>query len=256
MVEMRFKDKVMIATGCASGIGKATAKLFGSEGAKLILVDINEKELNVVVNELQKNDVQVFAYIGDVSESETAQETVAMARNKFGRLDILFNNAAFNPVGNLVDTPEDVWDRTMNVNVKSAYLFIKYGIPLMEENGGGVIINTASIAAYRASNNESAYSISKAAILHMTNNVARNFGRRGIRCNAICPGYVPSLMFNRRECMTQEEIDARNAKGAELCPMGCIGSYEDMANAVAFLASDDAAFISASAIKIDGALVC
>lgn len=249
---MRFSGKVVIMTGAAGGLGRAAAKLFSSEGATLVLVDRDEQGLRDIVRELKHNGGDVSYVVGDVSKAAVADEAVNVAVNDYGRIDVLFNNAGINPVGNIVDTPEDVWDLTLNVNLKSAYLFSARAIPVMEKTGGGTIVNTASIASFKASTAEAAYSVSKAAVLQLTRVTAKDFAKRGIRANAICPGFLPEYMADRRVSASKEQQLARSKRAAELVPFGREGTYEEMAHLVAFLASDESSYCTGIGITADG----
>ena len=249
---MRFKDKIIMATGVATGLGRVAAGLFAREGAKLLLVDYNEAELQQLVAQLHGQGVVAAAVVGDVSKSEVADAAIARVEAVYGRLDILLNNAGINPVGNIVDTPEDVWDRTIAVNLRSAYLFSARAIPLMEKNGGGTIVNTASIASFKASTAEAAYSVSKAGLLQLTRVIAKDFAARGIRANAVCPGFLPTYMADRLQGASDEQQAARSRKAAELVPMGREGSYEEIADIIAFLASDQSSYMNGAGITADG----
>lgn len=249
---MRFLNKVVLATGVATGLGRVTAQLFVDEGAKLVLVDYNEGELQKVVAELQASGGQVSAVTGDVSRVEVADAAIAQVEAEHGRLDILLNNAGINPVGNIVDTPVDVWDRTIAVNLRSAYLFASRAIPLMERGGGGTIVNTASIASFKASTAEAAYSVSKAGLLQLTKVIAKDFAARGIRANAVCPGFLPTYMADRLKGATEDQQAMRSRRAAELVPMGREGTYEEIAHIIAFLASDESSYMNGAAITADG----
>lgn len=249
---MRFLDKIVLATGVATGLGRVTAELFAREGAKLVLVDYNEAELNSVVQELRTGGAQVMSVVGDVSHADVADAAIERIEAEYGRLDILLNNAGINPVGNIVDTPEDVWDRTIAVNLRSAYLFSARAIPLMERHGGGTIVNTASIASFKASTAEAAYSVSKAGLLQLTKVIAKDFAVRGIRANAVCPGFLPKYMADRLQGASQEQQATRSRRAAELVPMGREGTYEEIANIIAFLASEESSYMNGAGITADG----
>ena len=168
---MRFSNKVLLATGAATGLGRTTAKIFADEGCRLVLVDIAASPLTHMTEALRAAGTSAETVIGDVSDAETAQRAVRLAIEKFGRVDVLFNNAGMNPVGTIANTPETAWDRTMDVNLKSAYLFSHAAIPAMIATGGGAIVNTASIAGQRASKAEAVYSVSKAGMIMLTRTI-------------------------------------------------------------------------------------
>lgn len=250
---MRFINKTVLATGVATGLGRVTAELFAREGAKLVLVDYNEDELRALTNSLRSKGTAVASVIGDVSLPEVADEAVARIESEFGRLDILLNNAGINPVGNIVDTPVEVWDRTIAVNLRSAYLFSSKAIPLMECGGGGTIVTTASIASFKASTAEAAYSVSKAGLLQLTKVIAKDFAARGIRANAVCPGFLPKYMADRLQGASEDQQAMRSRRAAELVPMGREGTYEEIANIIAFLASEQSSYMNGAAVIADGA---
>lgn len=249
---MRFEKKIVLATGVATGLGSVAAKLFANEGAAFVLVDFNEQALLTIVSELKNAGAQVSYVVGDVSQASVADAAIAKAEADFGRLDILLNNAGINPVGNIVDTPEDVWDRTIAVNLKSAYLFSARAIPLMEKTGGGVIVNTASIASFKASTAEAAYSVSKAGLLQLTRVTAKDFAARGIRANALCAGFLPKYMSDRRAGASEEQQQVRSQRAAGLVPLGREGTYEEMAELLAFLASDQSSYVTGVGLTADG----
>lgn len=252
---MRFSRKVTIITGAGSGLGAAASRLFGAEGASLILIDYSEVRLSKVAQEIgEKTGSEVHQIVGDVSLDRTAQQAVDTAKSRFGRLDIVVNNAAINPVGSLVDTDEETWDRIMGVNLKAAYLMAHRGIPLMAKGGGGVIVNIASTAVFKASYKEAAYGISKAGLVHLTRTLARDFAADNIRAIAINPGFLPTYTQDRLPNMTEAHREARSKKAAEMVPLGREGTYEEYANVVAFLASDDASYITGTSIVVDGGL--
>lgn len=252
-VVKRFDQKVVLATGVATGLGCVTAELFAREGAKLVLVDYNERDLEALVARLHASGTNVSAVVGDVSKSEVAEAAIAKVEAQHGRLDILFNNAGINPVGNIVDTSDEIWDRTIAVNLRSAFLFSSRAIPLMERFGGGTIVSTASIASFKASTAEAAYSVSKAGLLQLTKVIAKDFGARGIRANAVCPGFLPTYMADRLQGASEQQQQMRSRRAAELVPMGREGTYEEIAEIIAFLASEQSSYMNGAGIVADGA---
>jgi len=249
----RFTDKIVLATGVATGLGCVTAELFAREGAKLVLVDYNERDLQALVERLRVSGATASAVVGDVSQSDVANAAIARVEAEHCRLDILINNAGINPVGNIVDTPDDVWDRTIAVNLRSAYLFSSRAIPLMERFGGGTIVSTASIASFKASTAEAAYSVSKAGLLQLTKVIAKDFGSRGIRANAVCPGFLPKYMADRLQGASEQQQEMRSRRAAELVPMGREGTYEEIADIIAFLASEQSSYMNGAGVVADGA---
>lgn len=254
MSSTRFADRVVIATGAASGLGLATARQFAREGASLVLVDRAEEQLRDAATQFSGTGAKVVPVVGDVSRASTAQAAVQAAMSHFGRLDVLFNNAGIDPLDatTLVQTTEELWDAIIDVNVKSAYLFAKESIPAMIAAGGGAIVNTASSAGMRASTREAAYGISKAAVIALTRSLARDFTHQGIRTNAICPGFLEAITTDRRATMSDTEKAARRARASELVPLGREGTYEEVARSVLFLASSESSYTSGAALLIDG----
>jgi NAD(P)-dependent dehydrogenase (short-subunit alcohol dehydrogenase family) len=250
----RFEDRVVVATGAASGLGLATVRQFAAEGAHLVLVDRAEQALMEVVAELVGNGTKAVAVVGDVSRAATATHAVQTALTEFGRVDVLFNNAGIDPLEatTLVETSEELWDAVIDVNVKSAYLFAKQAIPAMIAGGGGAIVNTASSAGLKASPREAVYGISKAAVIALTRALARDFTSQGIRTNAICPGFLECITTDRRATMTEEQKSARRALAGTLVPLGREGSYDEVARSILFLASPESSYTSGAALLIDG----
>ena len=249
---MRFSGQAALITGGASGLGLAVARLLASEGASLVLVDWDGDALEAAAGALGARRVQ-----GDASEWDTAKAAVDLARSTFGRLDVLFNNAGIDPLRarSVVETAETDWDRVMDVNVRSAYVFTRAAIPLMREGGGGSIVNTASIAGLRPGADEAAYSVSKAAMVSLTQSTALDFAAVRIRANCVCPGFMELVMTDRRRDLTDEQQAARAAGAAARVPLGRQGTYEEVAKTVAFLASSDASYVTGAALVVDGGLL-
>lgn len=244
-------------TGAASGLGLAVARQMAAEGARLLLVDWDERGLEGAVAALEASGTDARRVRGDVSLPETADEAVAVAKADLGGLDVLVNNAGVDPLRarSVVETEVGDWDRVLEVNVRSAYLMSRAAIPAMRDRGGGAIVNTASIAGLKPAPGEAAYSVSKAAMVSLTGTLALDFARYGIRANCICPGFMEMVMTDRRRDLSDEQLAARAEGAAARVPLGRQGTYEEVAKAVLFLASDDASYITGAALVVDGGLL-
>jgi NAD(P)-dependent dehydrogenase (short-subunit alcohol dehydrogenase family) len=251
---MRFSGKTALVTGVASGLGRAVAQALANEGARLVLVDRAKDQLENLVLLLRGEGADVAELVGDVSREETSQQAVALARSRFSSLDILINNAGINPTGTISQTDPAMWQQALDINLKSAYLFCREAIPHMVEAGKGVIVNTASIAGQRASTAEAVYGVSKAGLIMLTRTIARDYGAKGIRANAICPGVLESVMADRLTRMSAEQVAARDQRFAPTVPLGRLGTYEEIAKATLFLASEDASYVNGAQLTVDGGL--
>ncbi|WP_105439359.1 SDR family NAD(P)-dependent oxidoreductase [Neorhizobium sp. T25_13] len=251
---MRFSGKTALVTGVASGLGRAVAQALANEGARLVLVDRAKDQLENLVLLLRGEGADVVELVGDVSREETSQQAVALARSRFSSLDILINNAGINPTGTISQTDPAMWQQALDINLKSAYLFCREAIPHMVEAGKGVIVNTASIAGQRASTAEAVYGVSKAGLIMLTRTIARDYGAKGIRANAICPGVLESVMADRLTRMSAEQVAARDQRFAPTVPLGRLGTYEEIAKATLFLASEDASYVNGAQLTVDGGL--
>jgi len=244
--------RVAIITGAATGIGRATALLFARAGARLVLADVRAEELAQAVAAVREVGGDPVAVTADLAKAEDCAAVVAAADHAAGRLDVLFNNAGVGTmvVGGTVETIElERWDLAQDVNVRGIYLVSRAAVPLMRWSGGGSIINTASVSAFRssASRPSHAYAASKGAVLALTHAMAASYGSDRIRVNAICPGTI-------RTRLTADIIDRveREAAAGRNIPLGRVGEPEDIAGCALFLASDDAAWISGTHIVVDG----
>ncbi|WP_143545792.1 SDR family NAD(P)-dependent oxidoreductase [Rhodococcus sp. 14-2470-1a] len=250
----RFTDRTVIITGGASGLGLATARRFAAEGANLVIVDWNKEVLDDCVADLKLQGTKVIGVQGDVSQPDTARRAVADAVEHFGTVHVLFNNAGIDPMNarSLVETTEEEWDSILGVNLKGMFLFVREAIPVMQANGGGAIINTASSAGMKASPQESAYGISKAAIIALTRSLARDFTSSNIRSNAICPGFLEQMPSDRRAGVPDDALRARSKKAESIVPLGREGTYAEVSQSVLFLASDESSYTSGAALLMDG----
>ncbi|GAA3411555.1 SDR family NAD(P)-dependent oxidoreductase [Paenibacillus hodogayensis] len=246
---MGLQGKVAVITGAGAGIGKATAILFAREGCKLVINDYNPQAAEQTVAEIRALGGQAVMSCGDVASQEVALRTVETAVDAFGTIDILFNNAGIVLPGEgyIVDVTEEVWDQTIRVNLKGTYQFCKAVLPLMVKQGGGSIINASSIVALTGGYAWDAYTASKGGVLALTRSLAVEYGASHIRVNAICPGII-------RTAMTEKDINNPEEHQALLAstPMRRLGSPDEVAQSVLFLASDASSFITGIALPIDG----
>lgn len=246
-----LEGKVALITGAATGIGRATARLFAGAGARLTLADVRGAELEATVAEIGAASGQATAVVADLARAEDCAAVVEAAVRAHGRLDVLFNNAGVGTmvVGGTVETiPLERWDLAQDVNVRAIYLLSRAAVPRMRERGG-VIVNIASVSAFRGSMERPshAYAASKGAVLALTRAMAASYGRDGIRVNAICPGTI-------RTRLTADIVDRveRAAREGHGIPLGRVGEPEDIARCALFLASDASSFISGTHIVVDG----
>src|SRR5436853_92528 len=193
----RLAGKVAIITGAASGIGRGTAELFAEQGALLVLVDRDGPGLEALRGQLVAQSFQVAIIQGDVSESATIERVVVLALERFGQIDVVFNNAGIMTFGDLAGFAETTWDQVMDVNVKSMYLMCKAVIPHMLARGSGSIINTSSVMATLTEPGYEAYTSSKAAVIGLTKAIAVSYAEQGLRCNCVCPGWVDTPLNQR-----------------------------------------------------------
>lgn len=249
---MRLKNKVAIITGGASGIGKASAFLFAQEGASVAVVDMNEYEGLAVVEKIKKEGGEAFYINADVSKASDCASMVDQTEKKFGRLDVIFNNAGIMDSGDdtAETTSENTWDRTMNINVKGVWFGCKYALPALRRAGGGSIINVASfVAKMGAATAQVAYTASKGAVLSFSRELAVIHARENIRVNALCPGPLRTELL-----MKFLNTEQKKQRRLVHIPMGRFGEAEEIAKAALFLASDDSSFMTGAELLIDGGI--
>ena len=241
---MKFKNKTVIITGGAKGIGAACSHLFLEAGANVCIFDLSEPQ--------EDNDPRLFFQKVDVSKSSQVQVAVKAVNEKFGDIHFLVNNAGIQRYGSVVDTTEEEWDLVMNVNLKSYFLCSKYVIPYMKENTGSVIINISSVQAFVTQENVSAYAAAKTAILGLTRSIAIDFAPH-IRCVAVCPGTIDTPML-RNALEESPDPDAVMKECEDMHLLQRIGTANEVANVVKFLCSEEAGFITGESIRVDGGL--
>jgi NAD(P)-dependent dehydrogenase (short-subunit alcohol dehydrogenase family) len=240
---MRFRDRVIIVTGAASGIGWATADLFLREGARVVAADRTP-------GGAPEGSVQMRV---DVADPASVRHLVDAVIGEFGQVDVLCNNAGTGSTTDVVSCTVEEWERVFAVNVRGVFLGTKAVLPSMLERGTGVIVNTASVAGLVGLPDRAAYCASKAAVIGLTKQVAIQYAGTGVRCNCVCPGTVDSPWVGRL-LEASDDPEATRAALVARQPLGRLGTPEEVASAIAYLASDDAAWASGTALVIDGAM--
>ena len=249
---MRLADKVAIITGSASGMGKYAAELFASEGASVVVTDIAEKEGAEIARAIRDEGGKAIFVKANVAIEDEVKHMVGTAVDAFGHVDVLYNNAGIMPAedGSVTDITESTWDRIMDINLKSAFLCSKYTIPHMVKQGKGSIINVASFVALMGCTvPQDAYTASKGGMLALTKSFAVQYGRQGIRCNAICPGPIETPLL--RVLWTSEE--ARDLRLNRI-PLGRFGEAKDIVYMALYLASDESSWTTGAWLMVDGGL--
>lgn len=248
----RLDGKVALITGGASGMGMVASQLFASEGAKVVLTDISDDAGEQVAEQIRAGGGEALYVHADVSAEADARAMVAAAVRTYGALSVLYNNAGvmLHADGSVHSTDESVWDLTLGINVKGVAHGCKYGIPAMIESGGGSIINVASFVAWMgAATSQTAYTASKGAVLAMTREIAVEYARQGIRCNALCPGPIDTPLL--AELLS--DPDRRQRRFVHI-PLGRLGRAEELTKAALFLASDDSSYMTGTSLIVDGGI--
>jgi NAD(P)-dependent dehydrogenase (short-subunit alcohol dehydrogenase family) len=255
----QLEGKVAVITGAGRGQGLEAAKLFVGQGAKLVINDLDQESIDAAVAEINESGGQAIGARGDVSDGEQVREVLGKAKDAFGGLDILYNNAGIGfsakqrmgiAMDDILNCTEADWRRIVDINLTGVFLACKYGVPMLIERGGGTVINTASIGGLRGGAGAHAYGAAKAGVIQLTRSIAITYGRKGVRANCICPGVIDTEMI--RDYMLKAD-GAREAIGHRT-PVGRIGTAHDIAQLALYLASDASSFVSGQAIAIDGGM--
>ncbi len=256
MTDARFSDKTILITGGGSGLGRATAVRLATEGANLALVDVSEPGLAATVDAIREvaPDARIITTIADVSDEAQVQAYVDAAKNEFGRIDGFFNNAGIEGKQNLTENfTADEFDKVVAINLRGVFLGLEKVLPIMREQGSGAVVNTASVGGIRGVGNQSGYAAAKHGVVGLTRNSAVEYGRYGVRLNAIAPGAIWTPMVEN----SMKQIDPENPRQAaeqfiQANPTKRYGEAPEIAAVVAFLLSDDASYVNATVLPIDG----
>jgi NAD(P)-dependent dehydrogenase (short-subunit alcohol dehydrogenase family) len=251
-VTARLDGKVALITGAGSGMGRAAAELFASEGARVVVTDVVDDGGNATVAAIRAAGGDATYVRADVSKWRDCEAMVQCATDTYGALHVLYNNAGIFPGddGGVLDTPETTWDSVMEINLKGVWLGCRAGIPAMIASGGGSIVNVASfVALMGAATAQIAYTASKGGVLSMTREMAVEYARQGIRANALCPGPIQTPLL---EELLSDPV--RRARRLVHIPMGRLGRAEELAQAALFLASDDSSFMTGASLVVDGGI--
>ena len=248
----RLQDKVAFITGGGTGIGEASALLFAKEGANVVITGRTESKLAAVQKEAEAQGTPIEYLVNDVSNEEDCRKAIDHVINKYGKIDIVFNNAGVLTGGITHETPTEVWESTFDINVKGIYFMSKYAIPHMIEQGKGNIINNSSIIGLRGFPGAAAYVASKGAVTQLTRAMAREYIGHGIRVNAICPGGIETPMVTEDVIGKSENPDAVEEFFIGQHPIGRLGRPEEIAHAVVFLCDEKVGFMTGSMLSVDG----
>ncbi|MBX3168670.1 MAG: 3-oxoacyl-ACP reductase FabG [Candidatus Eremiobacteraeota bacterium] len=245
---MRLKDKVAIVTGAGRGIGLVTAQTFAREGAKVALCDLDLPEVQAAAEEIRKSGGQAVAFQANTGQTPSVQEFLRKVLAEFGRVDILVNNAGIIRDKQLLKMEEADFDAVIEVNLKGVYLCTRHVAEVMAAQGGGVILNASSVVALYGNFGQTNYVASKAGVIGMTKVWARELGRKGIRVNAVAPGFIETRMTEGIPDKVMEQLVSK-------VPLGRMGKPQDIANAYLWLASDEASYVTGHVLSVDGGAV-
>lgn len=244
---MRLDGKVAVVTGSTSGIGKATIVRFAEEGAKVVVWGITEAEVNPVVAELEEKGAEVFGVVANVTDYEEVNRTMDQIKEHFGKIDIIVNNAGITADAQILKMTEEQFDKVISVNLKGVFNSGQAAAKIMAEQGFGVILSTSSVVGLYGNFGQTNYAATKFAVIGMTKTWAKELGRKGVRANAVAPGFIATEMTAK---MPENVLTMMKEKS----PLKALGDPSDIANAFLFLASDEAKYISGAVLSVDGAV--
>jgi 3-oxoacyl-[acyl-carrier protein] reductase len=242
---MRLAGKVCIITGAARGIGHATALKFAREGAKVVVCDLDRQMVDAAVDDVRGAPGEAHGFVVDVTDPASIAAMVDAVMQRYGRIDVLVNNAGIVQDAQLLKMREDQFDRVIDVNLKGTYNCTKAMAGIMVEQGSGVILNASSIVGIYGNFGQTNYAASKFGVIGMVKTWARELGRKGVRANAVCPGFVETSIISS---IPEKVLEAMKAR----VPLGRLAKPEDIANTYAFLASDEASYINGAVIEVSG----
>jgi meso-butanediol dehydrogenase/(S,S)-butanediol dehydrogenase/diacetyl reductase len=245
----KLENKVAIVTAGGSGIGAATARRFAREGSAVVIADLSGSRAEQVRSEIVSAGGRAVAFKMDVADPEAVEAAIKLALNSFGRLDILFNNAGMAEVSLIHETSLESWQRVLAVTLTGTFLGLKYAIPVMRRQGGGAVINTASISGLRGDYGMGSYNAAKAGVINLTRTAALENARHGIRVNCVCPGGINTRVA---QILGKGRPDEFRQMMGSAHPIGRMGEPDEIANMVTFLASDEASFITGASFVVDG----
>lgn len=244
-----LQGKVAVITGGASGMGAAAARAFVRDGARVVLGDLNAELLDAICEELGRDNA--IGVVGNIANEADAIALIEAAISAHGKLDILFNNAGIGGIGSVTDTTTELWQQVIGVDLSAVFYGSRAAVPHMRRNGGGAIINNASVSGMFGDYGMASYAAAKGGVINLTRNMALDFAKEGIRVNCICPGAIDTPLF----------AGMKQAPGVfdafiQAVPMKRLGDPSEIGEAVAFLASDAASYITGAVIPVDGGLTC
>lgn len=250
----RVENKIALVTGAAQGLGEAIARMLAREGATVVVTDVNGPGVESLASDLSADGSTAMALLHDVSDANRWQEVIAAIEERFGRLDVLVNNAGIGSVGNVVEESIDSWRRVHAIDLDSVFFGCKAAIPLMEASGAGSIVNISSISGIIAGHNMAAYNSAKAAVRHLSKSIALHCARAGsgIRSNSVHPVFIDTPILDGMAGKYNKE-QIREKLGRQI-PIGRIGVPDDVAYAVLYLASDESGFVTGTEIRVDGGI--
>ncbi len=253
-ISIRFDGKVAVVTGGATGIGAATARKLCELGASVAILDRNIEAARETVDALLKAGHTASFHRCDVAVEADVKNAMDAVVRQYKTLDVLVSNAGIQRYGDVTNTSSEIWDETIDVHVKGCFYATKYAIPAMLASGGGAIVIVASVQSFTAVTNSAAYIAAKHALLGITRSIALDFARQNIRANCVCPGSIdtPMLRWSADRTASPEKVIEGCSR---MHPLGRIGRPEEVANAIAFLASDWASFITGTSLVVDGGLL-